>query len=148
MRIAPLTSTHAEDICTWRYPAPYDCYDMTGAQPAELLGAGFNAVLIDDELIGFRSFGTDGQVPGWVYDDTALDTGGGLRPSLIGKGWGRTAIQTGLAYGAEHFHPQAFRVTIARFNTRALRTVSSLGFRPIGQFASTNDQQQYVVLTR
>ncbi len=150
MRIAPLTLAHAQDICTWQYPAPYDCYDMTGARPSTLLdpSAGFVALLVEDELVGFRSFGNDGRVPGWDYDDDALDTGGGLRPSLTGQGWGRAAIATGLAYGSEQFHPQAFRVTVASFNVRALRTVASLGFEPVGEFVSTTDQRPYVVLTR
>ncbi|WP_051204144.1 MULTISPECIES: GNAT family N-acetyltransferase [Nocardioides] len=150
MRIAPLNMAHAQDICTWQYSSPYHCYDMTGATPAGLLDpvAGFNAVLMADELIGFRSFGADGQVPGWAYDDDALDTGGGLRPSLIGQGFGQAAIQTGLAFGTEKFHPQAFRVTVASFNARALRTVASLGFRPVGEFESSNNRTQYVVLSR
>ena len=149
MRIAPLTLAHARDIGTWKYPPPYDCYDMTGAEPAGLLdpGAGFTAVLAGDDLVGFRSIGADGQVPGWDYDDSALDTGGGLRPSLTGQGWGRAAIATGLAYGVERFDPTAFRVTVALFNDRALRTVASLGFAEVGRFRSSNDDQPFVVLT-
>lgn len=149
MRIAPLTQAHARDICTWQYTSPYECYDMTGAQPADLLDpvAGFRAVLVGDDLVGFRSFGADGRIPGWDYDDSALDTGGGLRPSLTGQGWGRTAIATGLAYGAERFDPAAFRVTVALFNDRALRTVVSLGFQEVGRFTSSNDEQPYAVLT-
>ena len=82
---------------TWSYDAPYDVYDMTGAEPDELLdpAAGFHAVLACDELIGFRSFGPDGRVPGWDYDDTALDTGGGLRPSFTGQGFGRSVSPSG-----------------------------------------------------
>ncbi len=37
MEIGPLSPDHALDICSWRYPAPYDCYDMTDADPDELL---------------------------------------------------------------------------------------------------------------
>ena len=39
---------------------------MEGAEPDELLdpAAGFHAVLAGEKLIGFRSFGPDGQVPG------------------------------------------------------------------------------------
>jgi hypothetical protein len=68
IRIAPLARAHAEDIVTWRYEPPYDVYDMVGAHADELLApeAGFHAVLAGDRLIGFRSFGPDGQVPGWV----------------------------------------------------------------------------------
>ncbi|HXH81222.1 GNAT family N-acetyltransferase [Nocardioides sp.] len=150
MRIAPLTREHALDICTWHYDAPYECYDMTGSDPDWLMEpeSGFHAVLAGDELIGFRSFGPDGQVPGWTYDDTALDTGGGLRPGLVGRGLGRRAISTGLAFGRAQFVPAAFRVTVATFNLRALRTVESLGFRRIGQFRATTDGSSFEVLVR
>lgn len=150
MRIAPLTREHAVDVCTWRYPAPYDCYDMTGADPDQLLDprSGFHALLDGDELVGFRSFGADGRVPGWEYDDRALDTGGGLRPRLTGRGLGRDAIATGLAFGREHFAPAAFRVTVASFNARALRVVEDLGFARVGRFDATTDGRSFEVLVR
>ena len=150
MHVAPLTRTHALDICTWRYASPYECYDMTGADPDWLLNpeARFHALLKGDQLVGFRSFGPDGQVPGWDYDDHALDTGGGLRPQLVGRGLGRHAIAAGLAFGRTRFEPQAFRVTVASFNTRALRTVGKLGFRRVGQFNATTDGRRFEVLIR
>jgi [ribosomal protein S18]-alanine N-acetyltransferase len=156
MRIVALTPGFARDICTWQYPAPYDCYDMTGVNPEDLLrhDSGFFALLRDGELAGFRSFGVDGRVPGWEYDDTALDTGGGLRPDLVGRGLGREAIATGLAFGRSRFAPPAFRVTVAAFNTRALRTVESLGFSRVGSFdaaasdAAASDVRTFQVLVR
>ena len=101
MHVAPLTQEHALDICTWRYAPPYECYDMTDADPGWLLQpeAGFHALLAGDRLLGFRSFGPDGQVPGWDYDAQALDTGGALRPQLVGQGLGARAISAGLAFG-------------------------------------------------
>ena len=150
MAVAPLTRDHAVDICGWRYPAPYDCYDMSEADPDELLlpELGFHALVAGDRLIGFRSFGPDGQVPGWDYDDTALDTGGALRPQLVGRGLGRHAIATGLAYGRAEFAPQAFRVTVASFNARALRTVEGLGFQRVGRFDAARDGRSFEVLVR
>ena len=150
IRIASLTREHAEDISTWRYPAPYDTYDMVGADPDELLRPemGYHAVLAGERLIGFRSFGRDGQVPGWDYDDSALDTGGGLRPELTGQGLGRTVIAAGLDYGRSRFAPPAFRVTVASFNTRALRTVEPLGFERVGTFKAARDARDFVVLVR
>ena len=150
MNVAPLLRKHALDICTWRYAPPYECYDMTDADPEWLhqLEAGFHAVLSGDRLIGFRSFGPDGQVPGWDYDDQALDTGGGLRPQLVGQGFGRRAISAGLAFGRARFAPRAFRVTVATFNTRALRVVEDLGFERAGQFDATTTGQSFEVLIR
>jgi hypothetical protein len=87
-----MTAEYAADIATWRYPAPYDCYDMTGADPDFLVdpAGGFHA-LVDNggSLIGFRSFGPDGRVPGGVYDAAACgrsspDAAWAGRPSAPG----------------------------------------------------------------
>jgi len=151
MRVVAMTPGYAADLVTWRYPAPYDCYDVRDVEPAYFLdpGNGFYALVSQEGgLIGFRSFGVDGRVPGGNYDDSALDTGGGLRPSLTGQGLGRQAIQTGLEFGRQLFAPRAFRVTVASFNTRALRVVTSLGFRPVTSFAATTDGQSFEILIR
>jgi len=150
MRVTAMTPVFAADLVTWRYPAPYDCYDVTGVDPAYFLDPanGFFALVSGAELIGFRSFGADGQVPGGAYDASALDTGGGLRPSLTGQGLGRLAIQTGLEFGRRRYAPAAFRVTVASFNSRALRVVTSLGFRPVGSFAAAADGGQFEILVR
>ncbi|MGH3158085.1 MAG: GNAT family N-acetyltransferase [Streptosporangiaceae bacterium] len=145
-----MTADFAADVVTWCYPEPYDSNDMTGADPAFLAdpGSGFFALVDDGALIGFRSFGDDGQVPGWSDDDSALDTGGGLRPELTGQGLGRAAIGTGLEFGRERFAPPAFRVTIASYNVRAQRVVAALGFRSAGRFAATDSGRSYEVLVR
>jgi [ribosomal protein S18]-alanine N-acetyltransferase len=151
MRVVAMTPEYAADIISWRYPAPYDCYDIGDVSPGFLLDAAsefFALVSGSDELIGFRSFGADGRVPGGEYDDSALDTGGGLRPSLTGQGLGRQAIQTGLEFGRRRFAPLAFRVTVASFNVRALRVVTSLGFRPVSSFAATTDGRRFEILVR
>ena len=150
MRIAPLTREHALDLRTWRYPPPYDRYDLTDADPDWLVSpeSGFHALLLGDRLIGFRSFGADGRVPGWEYDDTALDTGGGLPPQLTGRGLGRASIATGLAYGRARLAPPAFRMSVAGFNERALRTVGSVGFREVARFDAANGAGSFVVLVR
>ncbi|MEN8705077.1 MAG: GNAT family protein [Nocardioides marinisabuli] len=148
LALAPLTRDQAVEVCTWRYPAPYDCYDMTDADPDELAdpASGFHALTADGRLVGFRSFGPDGRVPGWAYDDTALDTGGGLHPDLVGQGLGREAIRAGLTYGRSRFAPRAYRMTVAGFNERALRVVRSLGFERVGRFrAPTGDRYEVLV---
>jgi ribosomal-protein-alanine N-acetyltransferase len=150
MQIVPMTAACAGEIVTWRYPAPYDCYDMTDADPAFLASreSGYFALADETGLIGFRSLGPDGQVPGGIYDDSALDTGGGLRPDLTGQGKGREAVQTGLDFGRQQFAPEAFRVTVATFNIRAQRVVAALGFRHVGRFRASADGRSYEMLIR
>ena len=147
-RLSPLTVEQAQAVCTWQYPPPYDCYDMTGSDPEGLVAVGAYGLLRDGELVGFRTFGADGQVPGWDYDDSALDTGGGLRPDLTGQGLGRAAISAGLALGRELFAPPAFRVTVASFNARALKTLESLGFARVGRFDAARGGRSFEVLVR
>jgi ribosomal-protein-alanine N-acetyltransferase len=148
--VVPMTLEYARDIATWRYPAPYDRYDMTGANPEFLADqeSGFHALVMSGKLAGYRSFGPDGQVPGWEYDDSALDTGGGLRPDLTGRGLGLEAIRTGLEFGQRRFAPAAFRMTIASSNIRAQTVVSRLGFAVAGRFAATTDGTEYTVYVR
>ncbi|OPG01684.1 hypothetical protein B1L11_44035 [Microbispora sp. GKU 823] len=150
MEIVGMTEEYAADIVTWRYPAPYDCYDLVGADPAFFTDSrnGYFALVNEGRLIGFRVFGADGRVPGGEYDESALDTGGGLRPELTGRGLGRRAIATGLEYGAARFRPAAFRVTVAGFNIRAQRVLQGLGFVPSATFDATTDGRRFVILTR
>lgn len=151
MQIVAMTPAYAAELTGWRYPEPYQRYDLAGADPAYFADPanGFRA-LVDEErrLLGYRSFGPDGRVPGGDYDDSALDTGGGLRPDLTGRGGGlgRAAIATGLDYGREHFRPAAFRVTVAVFNTRARRVVEQLGFVYRSSFHATTDGTEYEIL--
>ena len=150
MHVAAMTPAHAARIVTWCYPEPYACYDMTGAEPDTLLdpSSGYFALISGHELIGFRSFGPDGRVPGGSYDGSALDTGGGLRPDLTGRGLGRSAIETSLRFGRERFSPVAFRLTVASFNTRAQLVVGRLGFRRVGRFAASTDGREYDIFVR
>lgn len=145
-----MTASYAAEIVTWRYEPPYDCYDMTTVDPGFLTSAenGYFALVADDELIGFRLFGVDGRVPGGRYDQSALDTGGGLRPDLTGKGLGRLAISAGLEFGRQRFAPTAFRLTVATFNARALRVVEALGFSAVEDFLASTDGRGYRILVR
>jgi hypothetical protein len=68
VKLVPMFREHAADVVTWRYPAPYECYDMTDADPEFLADPdnNFFALLDDERLIGFRSFGVDGQRRRWT----------------------------------------------------------------------------------
>ena len=135
-----MTLDFATEIAAWRYPPPYDLNDMTGADPAFLASpeSGFWALTGDGELLGFRSFGPDGWVP-----ESALDTGGGLRPDLTGRGLGAQAISAGLEFGQREFAPAAFRMTIAAFNIPAQRVVLGLGFTLVASFLATTTRVRY-----
>lgn len=140
-----LDQAAAMKIASWSYPKPYDIYrfDSQGLEFTDSIFGVFN----DDDLIAYRSFGGDGRVPGWEYSDSHLDTGGGLRPDLTGKGLGQEIIRAGLLFGSNLHATSRFRVTIADFNQRAQTVCHRIGFREIGTFNRPSDNLPFSVLT-
>lgn len=149
----PLKRGHAEEIVTWSYNPPYDVYNY-GEEETEAAiefladrRNGFYGVMSDGKLIGFRSFGRDGRVPGGDYDESHLDTGGGLRPDLTGKGLGAEILQKGIEFGSREFGTECFRVTVAAFNQRAIKVCRRCGFEEVQRFYRPGDGREFVVLT-
>lgn len=152
--IRPMSRSAIEILTSWRYEAPYDIYDMESAPSAVALRYfedprwRYHEIQnADGELIGFCSFGEDGQVPGGDYRQEALDIGMGVRPDLTGRGLGATIAAAVVAYALEQYAPVQLRVTIAAFNQRAQRVWKKLGFREVQSFGRDGDEMPFVVLT-
>ncbi len=132
--ISPLTRENAGRIISWRYPAPYDLYDLTPESLEGLLEPAYRYHQVldpKDKLVGFCCFGGDARVPGGNYsqlDPEVLDIGIGLKPELTGQGRGRNFVSAVLEYGASTYQPEKFRAAIAGFNLRSLKTFQNLGF--------------------
>jgi RimJ/RimL family protein N-acetyltransferase len=153
IQFEPLTEAEAREIITWRYPAPYDFYDLTEADPSIVLRDLFNpnsphfAISTDeDEFLGFCLAGLEAQVPGGDYAEPALDIGIGLRPDATGRGLGKLVLSEFLEYALDAYHPERFRATIAAFNLRSQRTFLDLGFAESDRFLSNGSD--WVILTR
>lgn len=155
-RIRPLEEQDARDILGWRYPSPYDFYNPPEDDHADYYvsqfldpALAFHAI-IDQEarFIGFCSFGTDGQVPGGDYREDALDIGLGMRPELTGQGLGEAFFGAILDYGLTTFSPQRVRLTVARFNERAMSLYQKFGFTHTDEFVDSLLAAPYVVLVR
>ena len=147
----PLDTPAAEEIVGWRYPEPYDVYNLDASALPALLAPehAYHAVLEDQQrLIGFCCFGPDARVPGGDYRDTAtLDVGAGLRPDLTGQHLGPSFLRAVLAFGRERFGATRFRATIAAFNHRALRAAAQAGFHRTATFKQGGpDGREFVVL--
>lgn len=89
-----LTREDAGRIADWRYPDEYGMYDIPSDDRESSVeymldpASGYFGAYDDGELVGFCSMGPDGRVPGWDYDDSAVDVGAGMRPDLTGRGRG------------------------------------------------------------
>lgn len=147
--VRQLTQKDAQQIASWRYPAPFDFYDSAPADAsAELLAAtaayyadpAHDYFAVDDEtgeLLGFGCFGVEAQVPGYDYTQSdALDIGLGMRPDGVGNGRGYAFLSVILAHAQTIYSPSLFRATIASFNERSARTFLRAGFVRIATFRS------------
>jgi len=130
----PMTFAYAQAIAGWRYPPPYEVYNL-GHQDVPLLmdmNRRYYAAVLQEDLIGLCCFGLEARVPGGLYlpgEPEVLDVGLGLRPDMTGQGLGAPYTARVLLYGQTLHAPHAFRATIAAFNRRSQRVFESLGFR-------------------
>ncbi len=148
-----ITRDQAIEYTKWKYEPPYDLYNFSEAErQAEIEGMMKEqdttfAVISDGVLVGVRSFGEDGKVRGGSYDNRYQDTGGALRPDLVGKGLGEEIMRAGLAFGAEELGFRRYRVTVAAFNQRALTVCKRVGFTEKQRFFRDTDKREFLILT-
>jgi RimJ/RimL family protein N-acetyltransferase len=155
LTFTPMDEASARQMLTWRYAGQYAFYNPDPSQLEESLRAFLDPAnayfCVGDEhgeLVAYRCYGPDGQVPGGDYGADALDTGGGMRPDLTGRGLGLGVLEAGLEFGRHLYHPCAFRVTVAAFNARACRVCEKAGFRPVQTFHSPLHDSAFTVLVR
>ncbi len=148
-----MSEEFARQLMTWQYDESYAMYNIDSESLEEAVSffvdpSNHYFSVTDDQgdLIAFRCFGDDAQVPGGDYSEEALDTGGGLRPDLTGRGLGLSILQAGLAFGERMFRPNAFRVTVATFNTRALKVCKRAAFEETQRFRRASDGLEFSVL--
>ena len=150
----PIDEAGVRAIFAWRYPPPYDIYNLSAGRIEEDLPVFLDPdnayyCLYDEagSLVAFCCFGPEARVPGGDYSASALDVGLGVRPDLTGQGQGSVYAQAVLDFGA-NWTPAAFRVTVAEFNQRARRVWEKLGFRFVERFARSRDGMPFVILAR
>ena len=151
-----LEESHAWDILSWRYPSPYDFYnppidDHQEHYVRQFLNPDFSFHAVLDAggtMAGFCSFGSDGQVPGGDYSDEALDIGVGMRPELTGQGKGAAFFGAILGYALGTLSAEQIRLTVAKFNQRALKLYENFGFEVNDEFLEHPYAVPYSILVR
>ncbi|MEK5040227.1 GNAT family N-acetyltransferase [Sporosarcina sp. FSL K6-3457] len=125
----------ASQILNWRYDPPYDFYNNEHDAEAikELLEDNYSVVVNDnDELIGFYCAGSSAQVPAGAkvgaYTEDIIDVGLGITPILTGKGNGFTFFSFVLESLYKTYGNVPVRLTVAKFNQRAIHLYEKFGF--------------------
>ncbi|WP_036188500.1 GNAT family N-acetyltransferase [Ureibacillus manganicus] len=136
----------AEEILSWKYEPPYDLYNNELSEDAiqELLTSNYKAVVNNDnDLIGFYCAGNSAQVPAGhqfgVYKESYLDLGIGMKPALTGAGNG-TKFFSFILEQIQKDHELPLRLTVAKFNERAIRLYEKLGFVREAEFKNTTTE--------
>ncbi|MYL71772.1 GNAT family N-acetyltransferase [Halobacillus litoralis] len=130
-----MTKEYAEESLQWTYEPPYDFYNVELSEEAlaERLDGTYRSVLDDKgTLIGFFCTGESAKVPAGekdgVYEETAVDMGLGLHPSLTGQGNGHLFGKKVLAQIQQENEGVPIRLSVATFNKRAIRLYENMGF--------------------
>ena len=151
LNLYPLDESAAHEIVRWRYETPYNIYNIEDTEKSiryalDRQNNFFAMRNENNELVGFCSFGQDGQVPGGDYAEDALDIGMGIRPDLTGHGLGSEFVTAVLGFARKEFSPQNFRVTIAAFNQRAQRVWKKNGFKQFQTFIHKTSSREFIIL--
>jgi [ribosomal protein S18]-alanine N-acetyltransferase len=138
-----MTREFAQEILTWRYEHPYDFYNNEPNEEGfnELMTKGYFAVVNEEgKLFGFYCIGEAAQVPAGraagAYDYDASDIGIGMKPEHTGKGKGRSFFQFVLEMIAKDHSGIPLRLTVAKFNKRAIKLYENNGFYTKSEFNS------------
>ena len=123
----------AIDILGWTYDEPYDFYNNELSPEAvnEMLEDSYFAVFdIDKWLVGFFCLGSTAQVPNdlYTYSQHYIDIGIGMRPEYTGQGNGTSFLTVVLSYINNTYGNLPKRLTVAKFNYRAIHLYEKFGF--------------------
>lgn len=143
-----MTKDYALEILNWRYSPPYDLYnqEISAASIEELLTQSYKAIVNQNgHLIGFYCTGDSAQVPKGresnAYEKACADIGLGMKPELTGQGLGKVLFAS-ILEEVEAMRP--LRLTVAKFNQRAIRLYETFDFKQVSTFV--NKEIDFIVM--
>ncbi|WP_102029313.1 GNAT family N-acetyltransferase [Salirhabdus sp. Marseille-P4669] len=141
LEFLPMGQKDAERIAEWEYEEPYSFYNAkSDEEDLELLlnpkarKDVYYSVYDQGELIGFYTF---------ERNDPYVEIGLGLKPERTGNGFGKQFLQAGLQYAKSQFHQDAFALSVAAFNKRAIKVYEKAGFKQVKTFMQKTNGSEY-----
>lgn len=148
----PLGWSDALAVAGWRYPPPYELYDL-GRGPL-LVSVSLHRLLAPLRLLGFYAVQREDDPLAGVFSfrklGPAIELGLALRPDLTGRSIGLTFVESGMEFARGRFAPATFRLDVAMFNQRAIRVYERAGFVPGRRFVRYTrfGPQEFMEMTR
>ncbi|MFB7140010.1 GNAT family N-acetyltransferase [Gottfriedia sp. NPDC056225] len=153
LSIREMTASYAIEIVNWRYVPPYDFYNIKSGKEEldELLNNQYKVIIDQNEnLVGFYCTGQAAHVPKGnefdVYNEKLIDIGIGVRPDLTGKGFGSQFFKFILGDIEDSTNHSAFRLTVAKFNSRAIRLYENFSFTKENEFHT--ERAKFITMVR
>lgn len=129
-RIGPMSEADGAEICTWRYPPPFDLYRWPSWERMKAEEREFGDPAIRERQYASVRDG-DGRLIGYAQFFPMVGVvrlGLGLRPDCCGRGWG-AAFAAAIAEEAARRAPNAeIDLEVETWNVRAIRAYEKAGF--------------------
>ncbi|UOQ45261.1 GNAT family N-acetyltransferase [Halobacillus salinarum] len=130
MEYRKIKQAEAVQISQWKYPPPYDFYDITADEedyqefidPRKRSEHTYS-VFERGVIIGFLT-----AIP---VDEGKVEIGLGMRPDLTGKGRGEEQLSSMLEFVKKEYDPHTVTLAVAKFNRRAITVYERAGFKKI-----------------
>ena len=150
-----LRKAEAEAILSWRFEPEYDYYNVKPKNRERLLrefleprNSYYSMLDENDQMLAYCCYGRSARVYGGDYSVEALDMGLTMRPNMTGQGFGSSFAKAVVEHGIRKFSPGLLRVTIARFNERAIRVWEKNDFVVCSEFDRPADRRKFKILYR
>lgn len=141
---------YAKEILKWHYDGKYSFYDMEFDKEdledfLEIIENDnwdnyYVAVDEEENLIGMFTYN---------FNMDVMEIGLGLKPSLTGKGIGEHYVKAGIEYGLLElgFEGKQIKLSVANFNNRAIKVYKKIGFKEVGRYIQTINDEKYEFIT-
>jgi len=146
--VRQLTIEDGMEIAMWRYPGAWAVYDsLEPPRPDEGYWAVEDA---EGRLVGFCCFGEPARVPGLDAAPGVLDVAIGMRPELMGKGYGDDFARAVVDYTHAVANGRRLRCVVAEWNAPGRRAAEAAGFTAAAEHEveSGNTAKRYTVFTQ
>lgn len=151
--ITEMNNEKTKEVLSWKYEKPYDFYnnDESDEEFDEKMDGSYFCVIDDqNKLVGFFCTGESAQVPKGnkyhMYQETLIDLGLGMNPRLTGKGNGFEYCSFIIKHIEETYQTAPIRLTVAKFNHRAIHLYQKLGFVYENEFIT--DYAEFMTLIK
>ncbi|MED5016763.1 GNAT family protein [Paenibacillus chibensis] len=139
----PMTQEQAELIAyQWKYQDEYSFYDIS-VDPEDLQEFLDEKHRADSFFVVYRNYEMMGY---FVFDEKergVINIALGLKPELTGKGEGIRFLQCGMKYAQTKYAPVKITLSVAAFNTRAIKVYERAGFEKVNTYIQETNGGKY-----